>query len=469
MDFERTAQQIFDNVGGTGNVVNMTHCMTRLRLSLKDTSLIQDDAVKQIPGVMGAVLAGNEYQVIIGNDVDLLYKKAEELRAIRSEVEGDAASARGGASRPRRNPAAVVLDFLSAALSPLIPVIMGAAFITILLTLATQLGILASDSMTYQVLNSITNCVYYFFPVFIAYTAAQQLKVNTAIALAVSALLLFPDFLALFNGGETAVTVFGIPVMYGSYSKQIFPTLFAVAAQAVIEPAIYRVIPKQLRAMVASGLTLTACALLAVVVFGPAGTLVTEALNALVYFVVDNLGWVAIPVMAFINPFLLGTGLGNANFPIMMATFVSNGYENLILPAALAGNAAQVGSGIAIAMMTKNVELKSIALDGALVALFGVTEPIIFTVHYKLKRTFIAVMIGSGIAAIIPGIFQLKCYGLVNGIFSLPAYLPGGMQNFVVACVSLAAGVVCGFIATRLIGFDPKDAELNFNGSSVEA
>lgn len=461
MDFENVSSKIIDNVGGPSNIINVTHCMTRLRLSLRDTSLANDEAVKAIDGVMGTVLQGNEFQVIIGADVDLLHKKTQELLSIQRAASGADTTTEQKPAK-RRNPASVVLDFLSASLSPLIPVIMGAAFITIILTILSQLGILASDSQTYQVLNSITSCVYYFFPVLIAYTAAQQLHVNTTIAMAVSCMLLFPDFLALFNNGETTVSVFGIPIMYGSYSKQIFPTLFSVAAQSVIEPFIYRIIPKQLKTMAASGLTLAVCALLAITVFGPIGSLLTQIMNAIVYFVVDRLGWIAIPIIAFINPFMLGTGLGSANFPIMMTTFVANGYENLILPASLAGNAAQVGSGIAIAMMTKNSALKQLALDGAIVALFGTTEPIIFTVHYKLKSTFIAVMIGSAVAAILPGIFQIKCYGLVNGIFSLPAYLPGGMENFIVACLSIVAGIVCGFIATRLIGFKPEDAELNF-------
>lgn len=465
MDHEALAKQIIDHVGGPGNISNATHCMTRLRLSLLDAGKVEDEAVKAIPGVMGAVSQGGEYQVIIGPDVDIVFKKAQDLLGNRVSGASDAADEQKG-SKPF-NPLSWLLELMSASLSPLIPLIMGAAFMTIVLTICTMAGILATESQTYQVLNSISNCVYHFFPVLIAFTASKQLKVNQTIAIAVACFLLFPDYIALFNNGETAMSVFGIPIKFASYSKQIFPTLFAVIAQVWVEKAIYRIIPKQLKTMVASGLTLAILVVLSITAFGPLGALLTEGVNAVVYFVVDNLGWMALPVIAFINPFMLGTGLGSAVFPIMVTSFVSNGYEALILPAALAGNAAQVGSGLAIAWMTKNAELKSVALEGALVALFGVTEPIIFTVHYKLKRTFIAVMIASGIAAVLPGIFDLKCYALANGIFSLPAYLPGGIQNLLVACGSLTLGLVCGFIVTKLVGFNEKDAELEFNGTSV--
>lgn len=466
MNHEAIARQVIDLVGGPQNISNMTHCMTRLRLALKDPALVSDGQVRAIPDVMGAVSQGDEYQVIIGPDVDIVYKKAQELMGGAQSMAG-ILEAKPTAEKERVNPLSWLLELMSASLSPLIPVIMGAAFITIVLTVCTMAGVLSAESQTYQVLNAITSCVYHFFPVLIAYTASKQLQVNQAIAIAVACFLLFPDYIALFNGGETAVSVFGIPIKFASYSKQIFPTLFAVMAQVWIEKGVYRVVPKQLKTMVASGLTLAILVILSITVFGPLGALLTEGINAVVYFVVDHMGWMALPIIAFINPFMLGTGLGSAVFPIMVTSFVSNGYEALILPAALAGNAAQVGSGLAVALMTKNPELKSVALEGALVALFGVTEPIIFTMHYKLKRTFIAVMVGSGVAAVIPGIFDLKCYALANGIFSLPAYLPGGMQNLVIACISLAAGIACGFIVTRLVGFDEKDAELEFNGSSA--
>lgn len=90
MDFEIVSSKIIDNVGGAGNIVNVTHCMTRLRLSLRDTDLVNSEAIKAIDGVMGTVLQGNEFQVIIGADVDLLYKKTKELLAIQRTASGDA-------------------------------------------------------------------------------------------------------------------------------------------------------------------------------------------------------------------------------------------------------------------------------------------------------------------------------------------------------------------------------------------
>ena len=38
MDYKVVSQQVVDNVGGLENIEGATHCVTRLRLVLKDTS-----------------------------------------------------------------------------------------------------------------------------------------------------------------------------------------------------------------------------------------------------------------------------------------------------------------------------------------------------------------------------------------------------------------------------------------------
>ena len=211
--------------------------------------------------------------------------------------------------------------------------------------------------------------------------------------------------------------------------------------------------------MVGSGLVLIVMVFLSITVVGPAGAKLTELFNAAVYWIVDTCGWVAIPIMAFLNPFFLGTGLGSANFPIMLMSYVNNGYEALILPAALAGNAVQAGAGFAIALKTKNKELRSVSTECGITALMGITEPIIFSVHARLKRTFITVMVASGIAAILPGVTGIACYALANGVLSLPAYLPGGVMNLVWACVTIVESLIIGFVAIWVTGF--KDPEEN--------
>ncbi len=79
MDYNKLAEVILQNVGGSGNVSGLTHCATRLRFNLKDESKANTDTLKKTKGVMGVVSSGGQYQVIIGSDVASVYKPLNEM------------------------------------------------------------------------------------------------------------------------------------------------------------------------------------------------------------------------------------------------------------------------------------------------------------------------------------------------------------------------------------------------------
>lgn len=447
MDNKKIAQAIVEALGQKDNIEYLTYCMTRLRFSLKDESKVDEEKLLKIEGVLGKNVQNGTYQVIIGPKVKEVYSAIMPLLDLSTTPS------------KKESPVSLVLELFSSALSPLVPAIMGAGFIAIVLALLVQFGIMSSESQSYQLLNQMANCVYYFFPVLIAYSLAVRLKVNPIFAMITACFLLYPDFTSLFQGGEASVAFLGIPVMFATYSKQIIPIVISVVCQQYVEKFYERIIPKVIRTMVASGLIMVTMILLTIIIIGPFGALLTELLNKLVYFVVDSCGWVAIPIMAFLNPVFLGTGLGSANFPIMLMSYVANGYEALILPAALAGNAVQAGAGFAIAYRAKNKEFRALSFESAITALMGITEPIIFSVHYRLKKTFITVMIGSAIVAILPAVTHVACYAMATGVLSLPAYLPGGMSNMIWACATLVLGVIVGFVLTMFTKYDDPQPE----------
>ena len=67
-DFEQIASGIIEYVGGKDNIAHAAHCMTRLRITPKDVSLVKLDELKKL-GVVGAQMIGDQVQVIIGNDI----------------------------------------------------------------------------------------------------------------------------------------------------------------------------------------------------------------------------------------------------------------------------------------------------------------------------------------------------------------------------------------------------------------
>ena len=79
MSYKDSAQDILEAIGGAGNVAETSHCATRLRLRVNDPKKINDDKVKKISGVAGTVIAGNNYQIVIGTDVANVYNEFVKL------------------------------------------------------------------------------------------------------------------------------------------------------------------------------------------------------------------------------------------------------------------------------------------------------------------------------------------------------------------------------------------------------
>ena len=79
MDYSVVARDILEEVGGEANIVNVSHCMTRLRLTLKDESVVSDENVKAIKGVVGVMKKAGQYQIVIGNEVSKCYNEFLKL------------------------------------------------------------------------------------------------------------------------------------------------------------------------------------------------------------------------------------------------------------------------------------------------------------------------------------------------------------------------------------------------------
>ena len=74
-NYDELAKRILEEVGGKENVMHVAHCATRLRFNLKDESIPNDERLKALSGVIGVMHAGGQLQIIIGQDVSILYKE----------------------------------------------------------------------------------------------------------------------------------------------------------------------------------------------------------------------------------------------------------------------------------------------------------------------------------------------------------------------------------------------------------
>lgn len=77
--YKQLAQEIVKNVGGKENISGLVHCITRLRFTLKDESIANDNVLKNMEGIVTVMKSGGQYQVVIGNHVEAVYKDVVEI------------------------------------------------------------------------------------------------------------------------------------------------------------------------------------------------------------------------------------------------------------------------------------------------------------------------------------------------------------------------------------------------------
>lgn len=414
MDYENTAKKILQRVGGKDNVINLVHCMTRLRFTLKDESIVDDEAVKKTKGVMGIMKKGGQYQIIIGNDVGNVFNELNKLGNFSNEVKEVPAK-----SNEKKNIFTMLMDTISGIMAPVIPAIIGAAMIKVLLTLLPMIGVLSTNGQTYQLLSVIGDGAFFFMPVLIAISASKKFGTNMYYAASIALIMLHPNLITLMNtahdAGQTVKFLKYIPVTYASYSYSVIPIILAVYSLRYVERFVDKITPVVTKNFLKPMLVVLIEAPIALIILGPLGAICGNGLSTVVYAIHDKLGFIAIGLVAGVYPFVVMAGMHHAFTPIKLGMIATTGYENFICIGELCSNMAQGAASLAVALRSKNKDFKQIAGSSAFSALFaGITEPALYGVTLRLKRPMLGACIGGAVGGLVGGFFQMKCFGIAT-------------------------------------------------------
>lgn len=478
MNYESTAKKILQRVGGKENVISLVHCMTRLRFTLKDESLVDDEAVKKTKGVMGVMKKAGQYQIIIGNDVANVFAELNKLGNFSNE-----ASKKAPEKQEKQSVFSMLMDTISGIMAPVIPAIIGAAMIKVLLTLLPMIGVLSTEGNTYNLLSVMGDGAFFFMPVLIAMSASKKFGTNMYYAASIALIMLHPNFISLMsnanNAGETIKFLKFIPVTYANYSYSVIPIILAVWSLKYVERLVDKITPVVTKNFLKPMLVVLIEAPIVLIVLGPLGAICGNVLSAVVYAIYDKLGFIAIGLVAGVYPFVVMAGMHHAFTPIKLGMIASTGFENFICIGELCSNMAQGAASLAVAVKSKNKDFKQIAGSSAFSALFaGITEPALYGVTLRLKRPMLGACIGAAAGGLFGGFFQLKCFGIATpAIVTIVQYVEKGRpQSLLFAALTILLTVVVSFIATMLIGFEDivdEDDELDLleieNKEEVEA
>ncbi len=447
MDVKKTAVEIVKAVGGTQNIQSATHCMSRLRLVLKNDSLADDSEVENIDGVKGIMKQGGQYQIIIGGEVSEVFNHLPKGLRNDEDVEDlkQDKSIKGYLS--------AIFDYISGSLTGALPVILGGGMVKLLVAILGLMNL--GNNPTVEVLNIIGDVGFYFLPIYVAYVAATKINTDIVLSMAVSAILLHPSLIAALSGD--GLSFFGLPIYATSYASAVIPPLFATWVLKMVLKGVDKITPGWTKSIFRPMLALIITIPIVLIVFAPLGAIIGEGLVKITEVSQSFSPWLTMTVLAALMPLLIMTGMHHAFDPIMFANFAGPGYDGLFLPLMLATNFALTGSIIAVALKTKNTKFKTVAVSSAISAgVAGITEPGLFGVVLRLKRPLFASMIGSGIAGLFVGIFNIKSYALASpGLIAMIQFIdPDGSSNFMNAVIVAVIGLVSGFIFTYLLGFE---------------
>lgn len=449
MDYKFTAQEVLNKVGGEKNVSQLEHCATRLRFTLIDSSIVDKEDLKKTPGVMGVVGIGQQCQVIIGNSVIEVYDEIMKL----GTFNGSAPSGNGPKEKVKLD--VLVLDFIVAIFQPLIPAIAGAGILKAMLSLFLFFGWLDNTGDTYKVIAQIADAALYFLPVLVAFTTASKLKVNKLVAVACVGSLIIPGMTTLISGG---VTIFGFAIPSVQYAYQVFPAILCVLFYAWMERLWTKISPKPIRVFFVPLMCLLITMPVTLLILGPIGYQIGSVFTSIILSLHSTFGFIAVGLLAAVLPFMVAAGMQKAFAPYAVGSITTVGYEILYLSASLAHNIAESGACFAVAIKTKDKELRSTAFSAGLSAFFGITEPALYGVTVQNKKVMAGVMIGGGIGGLVTGLFQVKAFVAMGpGLAGMAMFVdPDNAMNIVYAFIGFFVSLFASFIATILLFKDDK-------------
>lgn len=452
MSYNDTAKNLLKDIGGTDNVNSLVHCATRLRFTLKDNDLANDQAVENIPGVVGLVKGGGQYQVIIGPDVANVYNELQK------EGLSDSNTQSKKEKKGFKGILDTVLDYIAGSFTPVLPIITAGGMIQVVLSILMTFNLLSDTSDTYLILMQVSQAAFYFIPMYLGHSVAKKFQINPYLGMMLAGVLLIPEMGNLLSR-EGGVALLGITLQPVTYSSSVLPIFLGIWAMSYIDRFSDKIIPNSLKFVFKPLLTILITAPLVLIVLGPLGYVVGNYISIFIEFLSVNLGWAAVMVLGAFSPLLVMGGMHYALFPMLMTSFAANGYEMLVVPGMLAANMAQSGAAAAVAIKSKNTKMKQLASSASITALMGVTEPAMYGVHLKLKKPLLAVIIGGAAGGLYAGVTGLKAYALVSSLAAIPSYL-STTANFVNAIITCIIGFVVAFVAAYVIGFEEEETDL---------
>lgn len=464
-----TSTHIVESIGGADNITSLTHCATRLRFQLADAGKVDQEKLDSDPAVLGTVPQGaHGYQVVMGGGVADYYNEIIKQPGVHASGDKEASSKKeydGG--RGKYDWVDYCFEFLSDTFRPVLWALLGASLIIMLLILADTAHIqdfrapLEEQPEGFRLAHAMFQSVFYFLPVMVGATAAQKLGANMWVSAAIPAALLTPEFMSLGEQGDT-VNVFGLPLVINSYGSQVFPPILAAIGLYWVEKGLKKIIPSAVHMVFVPFFSLLIMIPATAFLLGPFGIGVGNGISWVLYQINDFSPFILAIVIPLLYPFLVPMGLHWPLNVIMIQNIATYGYDFIQGPMGAWNFACfgVVGAVMVISFREKNNAMRQVSI-GAFAAgiLGGVSEPSLYGILLRFRRSYYRLLPGCAVGGAIIGIFDVRAEAFVF----TSALTTGAMTPQLGYVLGITAAFLTSFFLTLFFGYrtaEEKQADL---------
>lgn len=446
MEYKALAQDILNRVGGKENIVSLVHCATRLRFKLKDNGKADAEGLKANPGVIMVVESGGQFQVVIGNHVHDVWQAVRQEAGLSDDSEPTAESVEKGSLLGQ------IIDVVSGIFTPFIGVLAASGILKGMLALAVVCGWLTPQQGTYKIWFAASDALFFFFPLFLGYTAGKKFGGNPFVSMVIGGALTHPLMIQAFEASQApgaAVEHFlGIPVTFINYSSSVIPIILASWVCCWLERKSNALLPSSMKNFFTPAICLAVVVPLTFLLIGPLATWLSHLLAQGYQIIYAVAPWLAGAAMGALWQVCVIFGLHWGLIPLMINNLTVLGHDSM-LPMLLPAVMGQVGAVLGILLKTRDARQKVLAGSAFSAGIFGITEPAIYGLTLPLRRPFIFGCVAGAIGGAIVGFSNTHVYSFGFGnIFTVAQMIPPqGLDSTVwggVAGIFAALIISCG-------------------------
>lgn len=460
--YKNETKELLEYIGGKKNIGAVSHCATRMRFVLNDTSIADEEKIKKIKSVKGTFTQAGQFQVIIGNDVSTFYNEFTQIAGIDGvSKENVKQAAKSNMSMLQRAMANIAEIF-----APLIPAIIVGGLILGFRNIIGDIKMFENGTKslveisqfwagTHAFLWLIGEAVFHFLPVGITWSITRKMGTTQILGIVLGITLVSPQLLnayAVAGADKIPFWDFGFAkVNMIGYQAQVIPAILAGFVLVYLEKGMRKISPDAISMIIVPFFALVPAVLIAHTVLGPIGWAIGSAVSAVVYGgLTSSFGSIFAGIFGFLYAPLVITGLHHMTNAIDLQLMAELGGTPL-WPMIALSNIAQGSAVLAmIYLQRKNEEEKQIAIPACISAYLGVTEPAMFGINIKYRFPFLCGMIGSGIAAITSVASGVMANSI--GVGGLPGILSIQPQYMLRFSFAMLIAIVVPFVLTVIVG-----------------